>query len=118
VIGEAGGAYPPRSVHRTIQDDDPATYQLLANCIRVVDRNRELESRSGIATGNGGRRDQLSDSAISKRLIRVLLNRTLQRSSSGSLFLLGKGPLEQMSRPNVARQPLTQIFCRQQSGGS
>jgi hypothetical protein len=57
-VGEAGGAHSPWPVHRAVQQRHTALRQLRACRVHIVHVDGELETRSGLAAGDGGRLDE------------------------------------------------------------
>jgi len=57
-IAEAGGADPPRSIHRPVQQLDTAHFQVFDHCIHVVDKERELKADTRITLRDRCRRNK------------------------------------------------------------
>jgi hypothetical protein len=57
-IAEAGGADPPRTIHRTVQQFDSAALQVVDRRIHVVYTECELEPDTRIGRRYGGGRDK------------------------------------------------------------
>jgi hypothetical protein len=57
-IAEAGGADPPRSIHRPVQQLDTAHFQVFDYSIHVVDKERELKADTRITLRDRCRRNK------------------------------------------------------------
>lgn len=82
-VGEAGGAHTPLPVHRPVDEVDSPAGELVADGIDVIHEDRELQARSGIATGNPAGSIKLCAAVVTSRLIMAVLNlKTAELASS------------------------------------
>ena len=67
-IAEAGGADPPGTIHRTVQQFDSAALQFVDHRIHVVYTERELEPGTRVGRRDRRRRDKLGRFACLKQV--------------------------------------------------